>query len=75
MSTALCEYCGGRYYRSQLVRLPNGVLACRGPGTLNDAVGKDEVTLSRANAEHAKHAYRRPHPSEPGGTYDRDGGI
>jgi hypothetical protein len=44
-----CAYCGATFYRSQLVRKENGMLACR----VDCAKGRDEVQLSRLNAEHA----------------------
>lgn len=49
-----CAICQVKYRRSQLVRRADGVLVCQGPGTLNDADGRDAVTLDRLNAEHAR---------------------
>lgn len=57
----LCDYCGVRYRRSQLVRKPNGLLACTGAGTFNDASERDAVTLAELEAENAT----RNRPIEP----------
>jgi hypothetical protein len=67
--TALCDVCGVLYRRSQLIRKPGGGLACSGPGTLDDARGRDEVELSRANAAAmtAAAARRRSRPKLRGG--------
>lgn len=67
---AKCDYCDVLYRRSQLRRLPNGALACFGPGTNDDAMGRDEVTLSRANAEAAKERKRTPRFGGGGGRPD-----
>lgn len=44
-----CAICGAVFYRSQLLRKEAGYLACR----VDCAKGRDEVQLSRLNAEHA----------------------
>lgn len=46
---SMCDYCGAVFYRSSLVRKENGLLACK----VDCAKGRDEVQLSRMNAEHA----------------------
>ena len=70
---AMCDYCGTMFRASQLVRKPGGALACFGPGTLNDAKGKDEYELSRGNAEGARSAGRRAVGKRPiGGNFDDD---
>lgn len=53
---ALCDYCSGLYMRHQLVRKEGGLLACTGPNGC--AKGRDEVQLSRMNAEHAAQVYK-----------------
>ena len=65
-----CDYCDVTYYRSQLVELANGMLACRGPQTLNDAKGRDEVTLSMLNAQRA--SLRPRYYGTGGGRTDED---
>ena len=53
-----CAICQVKYRRSQLVRRADGLLVCSGPGTLDDAAGRDAATLDRLNAEHARNAGR-----------------
>jgi len=62
----LCDYCGVRYRRSQLVRKGNGRLACSGPGTLDDADGRDEVELSEMTG---RGTARYPGTPQDGGNY------
>lgn len=69
---AMCDQCGVNYYRSQLVEKPGGALLCRGPGTLNDAKGKDEYELSKGNAEGAASAFQAHPTPRRGGNYDTD---
>jgi len=59
---AMCDYCGSVFYRSALVRKEGGFLACR----KDCAKGRDEVTLSRLNAEHAAQVLKQEHPSDHG---------
>lgn len=47
-STATCDLCGVRWYRSRMTRKPNGLLVCP-----EDAVETDALTLSEANASAA----------------------
>jgi len=58
----MCDYCGSVFYRSALVRKEGGFLACR----KDCAKGRDEVTLSRLNAEHAAQVLKQEHPSDHG---------
>lgn len=51
---ACCDYCGAVYMRHQLIRKEGGLLACLS----TCAKGRDEVQLSRMNAEHAAQIYR-----------------
>lgn len=44
--------------RHQLVRKENGLLACTGSNGC--AKGRDEVQLSRMNAEHAAQVFKHP---------------
>jgi hypothetical protein len=44
---ALCDICGGRFRRSQLVTNADGYLVCSGPGTNDDA---DGLTITEAAA-------------------------
>lgn len=53
---ACCDYCGAPYYRHQLVRKEGGLLAC----ISTCASGRDEVQLSRMNAEHAAQVFKHP---------------
>ena len=48
-STAVCDLCGVRWYRSRMSRKPNGLLVCP-----EDAVEIDALTLSEANAAAAE---------------------
>lgn len=61
--SARCDTCGAQYYRSQLIRKENGLLACRA----TCAKGRDEVELSRLNAEASESVSRRT-------VYQNDGG-
>lgn len=54
-----CQICQVKYRRSQLMRRTDGVLVCFGPGTLNDADGRDAATLDQLNAGHARSAGTR----------------
>lgn len=60
-----CDYCGAAYMRHQLVRKENGLLACSGTHN-NCAQGRDEVQLSRMNAEHSAQVYKHPHRFDGG---------
>lgn len=51
---ALCDTCGVRYLRSQLVRGADGFLRCSGAGTLNDARGMTAVELDELQAQAAE---------------------
>jgi hypothetical protein len=53
---ACCDYCGALYMRHQLVRKEGGLLACAGADGC--AKGRDEVQLSRMNAEHSAQVYK-----------------
>lgn len=59
---AMCDYCGAVFYRSSLIRKEGGLLACR----RDCAKGRDEVQLSRQNAEHAAQVLKQEHPSDHG---------
>lgn len=59
---ACCDYCGAAYMRHQLIRKEGGLLAC----LATCAKGRDEVQLSRMNAEHAAQVYKRPSPWDGG---------
>ena len=72
---AMCDQCGANYYRSQLVEKPGGALLCQGPGTLNDAKGKDEYELSMGNAEGAQQSALNIAVGRRSGGYDFDEGI
>lgn len=65
---AVCDICQVRYRRSQLQRMPSGLLACRGPGTNNDARGREALTLDRQNQE--GYAGRARTPRQDGGAMD-----
>lgn len=62
----LCDYCGVHYRRSQLVRKTNGRFACSGPGTLDDAAGRDEVELGELAASQLGPTRHNP---QDGGNY------
>jgi hypothetical protein len=51
---AICDTCGVRYLRSQLVRGADGFLRCSGAGTLNDARGLTAVELDELQAQAAE---------------------
>jgi hypothetical protein len=51
---ACCDFCGAAWMRHQLVRKEGGLLAC----VATCAKGRDEVQLSRMNAEHSAEVYR-----------------
>lgn len=53
---ACCDYCGAAFMRHQLIRKEGGLLACSGP--TGCAKGRDEVQLSRMNAEHAAQVFK-----------------
>ena len=53
---ACCDYCGAAYMRHQLVRKEGGLLACSGSNGC--AKGRDEVQLSRMNAEHSAQGFK-----------------
>lgn len=64
---ACCDYCGAVYMRHQLVRKEGGLLAC----VSTCAKGRDEVQLSRMNAEHSAQVYKHPNRWD-GGRPDSD---
>lgn len=59
---ACCDYCGAAYYRHELIRKEGGLLACRA----TCAKGRDEVQLSRMNAEQGAEAYKHVSSSDGG---------
>lgn len=61
---ACCDYCGAPYMRHQLVRKEGGLLACTGSNGC--AKGRDEVQLSRMNAEHAAQVFKHPQAFDGG---------
>jgi hypothetical protein len=63
-----CAYCGALFYRSALVRKENGLLACR----KDCAKGRDEVQLSRLNAEYAAQVVKNTHEYDGGRNDTRD---
>lgn len=65
---AHCDYCGVRWYRSQLVRDRAGLLACP-----DDRRGKDVATLSEENAQGAKEYGRKHYALEQGSYFVTDG--
>lgn len=65
---ACCDYCGALYMRHQLTRKEGGLLACNGPNGC--AKGRDEVQLSRMNAEHAAQVYKSASRWDDGGRPD-----
>lgn len=52
-----CDYCGMKWYRSELVRDPSGYLACP-----DDQDGRDISTLDRLNSQYAARAAQARHP-------------
>lgn len=62
---ACCDYCGAVYYRHKLIRKEGGLLAC----LATCAKGRDEVQLSRMNAEHSAQVYKQ-HSKQDGGRPD-----
>lgn len=50
---ALCDICGGRWRRGQLVTNADGFLVCSGPGTNNDADGLTRTEAAQLEAGHA----------------------
>jgi hypothetical protein len=62
----MCSYCGVQWRRSQLTRDESGNLVCPDEGS-----GKDELELSRGNAEGAA-GYRQPVDGDEGGAMDQD---
>lgn len=67
-SVALCDYCGARFDRRDLVRDASGLLRCRQEGD-----GRDAVTLTEANVAAAEAWADRkiPEPYDPG-QYDKE---
>ena len=59
---SMCDYCNAVFYRSALVRKESGFLACK----KDCAKGRDEVQLSRMNAEHAAQVIKQEYPSDHG---------
>lgn len=64
----LCDICGVRWRRSQLVEMADGLLYCP-----DDADGRDPVTLGKLEAANAKQAGTlKPKPNpEGGGSFDK----
>lgn len=62
---ACCDYCGAVYMRHQLIRKEGGLLACLS----TCAEGRDEVQLSRMNAEASAQVYKHS-DSRDGGRPD-----
>lgn len=60
---ACCDYCGAAFMRHQLVRKEGGLLACVPGGCYK---GRDEVQLSRQNAEHAAQVFKHPQAFDGG---------
>jgi len=54
---AMCDLCSMNYYRSTMVRLPGGALACTDG---NCHTGMDAVTSERENAMAASQGYPAP---------------
>lgn len=67
-SVALCDYCGARFDRRDLVRDASGLLRCPQEGD-----GRDAVTLNEANVAAAEAWADRkiPEPYDPG-QYDKE---
>lgn len=59
---AMCDYCGAVWMRSRLVRKEGGLLACKA----DCAKGRDEVTLSRLNAEYGAQVLKQDYDPDPG---------
>lgn len=55
-AVAVCDTCGVRYYRSKLVRGPDGLLRCSGAGTNDDAKGRTAFELGELAAARAADA-------------------
>lgn len=51
---ACCDYCGAPFMRHELIRKEGGLLAC----IVSCAKGRDEVQLSRMNAEHGAQVFK-----------------
>lgn len=64
---AMCDWCGAVFYRHDLVRKEGGTLACR----KDCAKGRDAVTLSRQNAEHAAQVMKQEYPADHGNSDTR----
>jgi hypothetical protein len=62
---ARCDYCNAQYMRHQLRRNEAGFLACP-----DDRKGRDEVQLTRMNAEHAASIGRQSHVNSYDGGAD-----
>lgn len=60
---ACCDYCGAAFMRHQLVRKEGGLLACVPGGCFK---GRDEVQLSRQNAEHGAQVFKHPNRFDGG---------
>ncbi len=68
--SATCDDCGVRYRRSQLRRMPSGLLRCEGPGTNECARGREVAELDEANAQ-AYAAVSRT-PQQDASAFDQD---
>lgn len=62
-----CDYCGAAYMRHELRRNEAGFLVCP-----TDAPGRDEVLLSRLNAEHAAQVTKQTGRYDGGAPDSRD---
>lgn len=54
---ATCDYCGFKWYRSDMRRDASGLLACP-----DDMEGRDAVTLNRLNSQGTRDV-KRPRPT------------
>lgn len=64
----MCDICGAKYYRSQMIRKEGGTLACK----KTCAKGRDATTLSRLNAEYAAQVVKNTQTMDGGRTDTRD---
>lgn len=65
--SARCDECGVLFRRSQLMRRPEGTLACIGPGTNNDGAGLSGMELDQLNVASQT---RSETPPADGGSID-----
>lgn len=69
-SCAICDTCGARFYRRQLVRGRDGLLRCSGPGTFNDARGRTALELDEAIASASLNGAQQYRFNDDPGKYD-----